>query len=323
MTRETKIGLLVGLAFIIVIGVLLSDHLTSANNPKMSNQMAGIGGDAYTSLVTPGGANANKNVKITPTVDVLPREQVPTPPEMIVRAPEVVIPQIDITAPPAAKRDPIEIVDLGPSASVSSLPERIADGTTVGPLVALPVVPVAPVVPVVPVVPVAPLRLASNNDTAAAVETRMDKRQHKAQAGDTVSKLAYKYYGKNTKGLRDLIVKANPALQRSPDKIVVGQLYIIPPAPSAAPQDTVAASTVSRTMMASATTQPTPRTPAAAVSLKTYTVKTHDSIWRIATEQCHDINAAKRILALNKDVLKGSDKLQVGMKLKLPEKKVS
>src|SRR5688500_10287746 len=33
MTRETKIGLLVGLAFIIVIGILLSDHFTSTTAP--------------------------------------------------------------------------------------------------------------------------------------------------------------------------------------------------------------------------------------------------------------------------------------------------
>src|SRR5688500_1643917 len=33
MTRETKIGLLVGLAFIIVIGILLSDHFTSTIQP--------------------------------------------------------------------------------------------------------------------------------------------------------------------------------------------------------------------------------------------------------------------------------------------------
>ena len=33
MTRETKIGLLVGLAFIIVIGILLSDHINSSNDP--------------------------------------------------------------------------------------------------------------------------------------------------------------------------------------------------------------------------------------------------------------------------------------------------
>lgn len=33
MTRETKIGLLVGLAFVIVLGILLSDHLSSTNEP--------------------------------------------------------------------------------------------------------------------------------------------------------------------------------------------------------------------------------------------------------------------------------------------------
>ena len=36
MTRETKIGLLVGLAFIIVIGILLSDHLTSSTEPPQA-----------------------------------------------------------------------------------------------------------------------------------------------------------------------------------------------------------------------------------------------------------------------------------------------
>src|SRR2546421_6340097 len=36
MTRETKIGLLVGLAFIIVIGILLSDHFTTATQPHQA-----------------------------------------------------------------------------------------------------------------------------------------------------------------------------------------------------------------------------------------------------------------------------------------------
>jgi cytoskeletal protein RodZ len=36
MTRETKIGLLVGLAFIIVIGILLSDHMTSTTQPPQA-----------------------------------------------------------------------------------------------------------------------------------------------------------------------------------------------------------------------------------------------------------------------------------------------
>src|SRR5205823_14001238 len=36
MTRETKIGLLVWLAFIIVIGILLSDHFTSTTQPHQA-----------------------------------------------------------------------------------------------------------------------------------------------------------------------------------------------------------------------------------------------------------------------------------------------
>lgn len=305
MTRETKIGLLVGLAFIIVIGVLLSDHLTSATNPKMSTDMAGVGDKAYTSLVTPGGANANKNVRIAPETPVLPPEQVPTGAEIRPRPVEAGSARIDVGPAPLTDRRTSDII-VDSRTSTTGLPVRISDGSPVTPVVTPPTAEALPITPLPP--------LAVNTVTAP-------KREHKAQAGDTVSKLAYKYYGKNTQELRNLIVKANPSLQRSPDKIVVGQMYVIPPAPSAA-QDTVATSTLTRTMIAGATTQPTAATAGAPASLKTYTVKANDSLWRIATEQCHDANAAKEILAMNKDVLKGTDKLQVGMKLKLPEKKV-
>lgn len=299
MTRETKIGLLVGLAFIIVIGVLLSDHLTSATNPQMSKEMVGIGTRVGDSLATPGGYNPNKNIQITPPGDVLPPAQVPTRYETTPRPVEANPAIVDIGSPTGAERQPIEIVAIDPRTTTTTLPPvRIIDAA-----------------PVVTPFPVGPARLS------AATELAAPRREHKAVAGDTVSKMAYKYYGKNTKELRDLISKANASLQRTPDRIVVGQVYVIPPAPSAG-QNTVATSTVGEAMMASATTQPTGSATAAAGSVKIYTVKANDSLWRIATEQCHDINAAKEIQALNKDVLKGSNKLQIGMKLKLPEKKV-
>ena len=57
MTRETKIGLLVGLAFIIVIGILLSDHLTSATEPQQA-QLAQVAGNVRNGVAVPGGANA-------------------------------------------------------------------------------------------------------------------------------------------------------------------------------------------------------------------------------------------------------------------------
>ena len=51
---ETKIGLLVGLAFIIVIGILLSDHLTQTNEPQQA-QLAQVAGNVRTGVAVPGG----------------------------------------------------------------------------------------------------------------------------------------------------------------------------------------------------------------------------------------------------------------------------
>src|SRR5439155_11619849 len=57
MTRETKIGLLVGLAFIIVIGILLSDHLTQTNEPQQA-QLVQVAGNVRTGVAVPGGPRA-------------------------------------------------------------------------------------------------------------------------------------------------------------------------------------------------------------------------------------------------------------------------
>jgi hypothetical protein len=52
MTRETKIGLLVGLAFIIVIGILLSDHMTSSTEPPR-RRCRSPGNNVRESVITP------------------------------------------------------------------------------------------------------------------------------------------------------------------------------------------------------------------------------------------------------------------------------
>ncbi len=51
MTRETKIGMLVGLAFIIVIGILLSDHMTSTTEPPKA-ALASAGPDVRRGTTT-------------------------------------------------------------------------------------------------------------------------------------------------------------------------------------------------------------------------------------------------------------------------------
>jgi hypothetical protein len=57
MTRETKIGLLVGLAFIIVVGILLSDHMTAATE-RPSAALAEAGRGVQAGVSAPGAAPA-------------------------------------------------------------------------------------------------------------------------------------------------------------------------------------------------------------------------------------------------------------------------
>src|SRR6476620_8690780 len=59
MTRETKIGLLVGLAFIIVIGILLSDHLTTSTEPPQAT-LADAGNNVRSGVTTPGPDRPNR-----------------------------------------------------------------------------------------------------------------------------------------------------------------------------------------------------------------------------------------------------------------------
>src|SRR6185436_18120333 len=96
MTRETKIGLLVGLAFIIVIGILLSDHLTSSTEPPQA-ALANAGNNVRQAVTTPGQPGPTP-APVTPPSNTAPQNTVPTTSEL------------------APKPDPIQIVKVGPGA---------------------------------------------------------------------------------------------------------------------------------------------------------------------------------------------------------------
>src|SRR4051812_23988508 len=82
MTRETKIGMLVGLAFIIVIGILLSDHMTSTTEPAKA-PLSSAGSEVRSGVTTPAAATVNSGtVQIPPTA---PSAQVPTHDELASR----------------------------------------------------------------------------------------------------------------------------------------------------------------------------------------------------------------------------------------------
>jgi len=96
MARDTKIGLLVGLAFIIMVGILLSDHVTSKAEPQQA-ALTQAGDNVRSGVTTPGAASNPPitTVPATPTAQVTPQQQVPTKEEL------------------QPKQAPVEIVQIG------------------------------------------------------------------------------------------------------------------------------------------------------------------------------------------------------------------
>ena len=63
---------------------------------------------------------------------------------------------------------------------------------------------------------------------------------------------------------------------------------------------------------------PAPSAPAAAPAAKTYTVKSGDTLGKIAKEHLGNAGAYMKIFELNKDQLNDPDKIKPGQVLRLP-----
>jgi LysM repeat protein len=349
MTRETKIGLLVGLAFIIVIGILLSDHINSSTDPVRA-EVTNAFDNVEKSVGAPDSRQpAGKDYVVAPQ-RVVPQNPIPT--------------QSDAQArqnPTTGGQTPIEIPQ-GKDASSVQLP-RVAGPTNPQP---------EPPVVQPPVNTGSDnTQVASNNDQAnvapppagipgdiarAARERNEDivipgtgapvgispgptlkpepappvasnVRQVKAEEGDTVSKLAAKYMGGNTKANRQAIINANPSVGPDGSKVFAGRSYQIPVASTSnsATSATVVAPAQAPAPAPAAPVEPKPvvaQTPAPATppGVTWYTVRENDNLWKIASEQLGSGTRWTEIKELN--ALK-SDDVRVNMRLKLPPKTVA
>lgn len=321
MTRETKIGLLVGLAFIIVIGILLSDHINSSADPAPA-QASKIYDSLERSVNAPDVRQSGQTVVVTPA-PVLPRDPVPTghdasppagvsiikiqpggdPTALKVSTPssptpestDVQRPADDLDKRPLTDDRKVPSIDTSPQTD-SAAPNRLQqiarqngeDVVAVG----------------TPPVPVAAASAVSQHGGPIAGPSR----QVTAEKDDTVCKLAAKYLGGNTKSNREAIIRANPSMTPDGHLVIAGRTYVIP---AMATQDSPAApQALAKTSRSSAPAQSTP---------VYYTVKENDSLWKIAVAQLGSGNRWTEIRDLNQDLLKGNAQLQVNMRLKLPE----
>jgi len=295
MTRETKIGLLVGLAFIIVIGILLSDHFTTATQPHQAALTTTID-DVLGSTRTLG-----------------PRRQNPAPldpPNVEPRGPILVQPD-----PSLERREHVEV-------GAANRGQRVIDVTEQ---------PVFPAMPEIAQIPDArgnfvraeenilahtePVVIVPQTQTPLQPATpKENNKTYTVEAGDSLGKIAGKAMGANTRANRDAILKANPKLAENPNKINIGDSLNIPvqAAPAVVNKPEQKETVVKETT-----------TPAPASNSVEYVVKEGDNLHKIAREQCGSINFVSQIQEMNKETLKGSDNLKINMKLKLPPKQVA
>jgi nucleoid-associated protein YgaU len=334
MTRETKIGLLVGLAFIIVIGILLSDHLTSSTEPPPA-PLANAGHNVRQTVTTPGSNATPPPITTVHTPQQLaPNQPVPTPGELQPRPQPVQIVQIGgPTAPtqtqpqqqqqtqPVQTQAPLD----SPIASAAGNTDQSQSNPNDAPIITQAPSSLAQVAQqhgegLVTLDPNG-RATASGSSNPSWTTSLTGAKEYKAEAGDSVSKMATKFFGSNTKTNREAIVKANPSLQQDPNKVIVGHTYMIPAGAGIADASPSGAGSSSAVQVVAA--QPNVSTPAAAPASATeywYTVKENDSLWKIANDQLGNPGSVAAIKELNKDALKGGETVFIGMKLKLPGK---
>jgi nucleoid-associated protein YgaU len=337
MTRETKIGLLVGLAFIIVIGILLSDQLMRSTEPPAA-PLATVGDTLRKGTTTPASHNHPAPVAVT-SLNALPENEVPTKDEITRRPPPVTF--VEIGGRGGAAANGGGNVTVGPASGVTGGNAISGNGH------------VTPVNPGGADVAVRGQTQSPQGRTIEEVAARMGEtllgpdgqplraskpltqtpqtrtqrpaalasggmKQYTVEAGDSLSRIALRQMGANTKANRDAIVKANPSLQADPDRVIIGQTYNIP----------AAAGTTAQAQTPPAVVNPpaVDRSPApikATVAEYWYQVQPGDNLWKIAKEQLGDTRTVSAIKELNKHNIKNWDVLPAGTKLRLPARPIA
>lgn len=324
MTRETKIGLLVGLAFIIVIGILLSDHMTATNDlpqARLDKSADAIRGG----IATPAPHD--------PPVTVIASAPPATSPiaQVLTRGEVAGMKQTPLSAQPTTRDSNANIEVAGPDGARAPIVIRensntpaeneATPGPTAGPTGTDVAGPTGAGRPdkwkwtqvlgeeIVDADPAHPSHPAGPQSMV----------EYTAEAGDNLSRVATKTMGASNKANRDAIVKANPTLQANPDRIIVGKVYLIPRVATAAAP---ARPAVPLTRDEGPAAKKGPEA-GLATGQSWYTVKENDNLWKIAADQLGSGNAWMQLRELNKDILKDGQTVLPNMRLRLPAKPIA
>ncbi|MCC6682812.1 MAG: LysM peptidoglycan-binding domain-containing protein [Phycisphaeraceae bacterium] len=313
MTRETKVGLLVGLGVILLIGIIVSDQLSqiqkqqpadltdfadAAQQGIISDELVGpaLNAPPARNNTAPGSNTtapasesvtsepAHAGIAPTPVPNATAESDSPITQPMQVQADRSDLADRLVMQIERARQDGLAVsAERQQEEGVIRMPQRSETSDAAVPVLAL-----------------GQPRLDQQATAAKPVV-------HTVADGDSLYRIAEKYLGDGTRWRE--IVNANPGKIGDDNQIQVGAKLTIPsreinrPAPAGTPDSQ----------------SPAPMTaPTRSNARKTYTVKSGDTLFSIARVQLGDGGRWKSIYDANRDKLADPDSVKVGQSLKIP-----
>lgn len=315
MTADAKVGLLLGLFFIVVIAFLIN----GLPNFLHSEQNASA---PQTVVTPPAGPDLVIDQRLTETASRLSPTRAPLrvsqPPQDVVVLSQTAQTAEPITLAPLPTPDAMAIPETSPTPPPPAL---MPQETPV-------IVRQAETLPSLP--QPQPQPTAARNDPNAQI--------HIVQKGESLASIAQKYYGAQEGSRASAIQRlyeANKDILESPDKIQAGHKLVIPNAQrqqkSNASQTllqkfsdlierqptSAAPKTQEKPLITEKPASPTQKT-TPTLKVVEYTVQKGDTLWKIAERTLGDGHKMGLLIELNKDQLKNPDDIRVGMKLRVP-----
>ncbi|UCE61260.1 MAG: LysM peptidoglycan-binding domain-containing protein [Phycisphaerales bacterium] len=144
--------------------------------------------------------------------------------------------------------------------------------------------------------------------------------RYTVEAGDTLSKIAAAHYGRASVRFVNLIFDANRSILSSPDQLGVGMQLVIPAMPQtqASPADRAHDESAPSERRTLPTDAERPQSP-----IRWYQIKTDDRYVSIAREQLGDGSRWPEIHELNKDKFPDPGRIRPGVRIKLPPRRVA
>lgn len=336
MTREQKLALVLGFAAVLVVGLLISDHLAAARSSELEDAPH----DA-TVLVDASEGQALRRVVTLPETERLYRgrpytqlarqEPALTTGEAMAsdtpQASDAIVASLpeDLPIASSTPEEPIRLV-LGSGGGVldPARPQRtdtVLDrvGDTVASGAEALANGVRRFTGLATGTPITGMAQLDGQPVSRAASLAPVVVQHHIQPGESLYKIAAKYYGDGNQWRR--IAKDNTDRVGDDGAVRVGvTLRILDPKLGAAPDQAVARTPIKIDPQAKPVTQdPKPAArPAQAQGAMTYTVRPGDTLGEISQKLLGTVRRQHELIALNRDVLKDPDHLRAGMVLKLP-----